>query len=349
MGVTITIDGRQMTVDDGKTVLEAALDAGVAVPNLCYHPFLKPVGSCRVCAVDIEGQRGLAASCTTTAEQGMVVHTQTPRVLEFRREMLRLILEDYPGDCRECPRDSKCELQDVVRQVGLDLPSGKLVEKPRPKLPGGPFFDRDYNFCIRCGRCVRICHEVRGAQAIVFREAHGQQEVGTPFDRPLEEVGCQFCGACVDVCPSGALREKLPDGAWGQGGEIQEVTSICPYCGVGCRFIFEVRDGRILRERPDPNGPANRGQACVKGRFGIAGFIHHPDRLIQPLIKENGGFRSSSWEESTKLVARRLSSYQPHEIAVVACARATNEDTYVLQKFARGVLKTNSIDCCARI
>jgi predicted molibdopterin-dependent oxidoreductase YjgC len=196
---------------------------------------------------------------------------------------------------------------------------------------------------------VRICHEVRGAQAIVFREVNGRQEVGTPFDRPLEEVGCQFCAACVDVCPSGALSDRLSDEARRQSGEVREVTSVCPYCGVGCRLIFEVQDGRILRERPDPNGPANRGQACVKGRFGIAGFIHHPDRLTQPLIKENGGFRAAGWDEATELVAKRLARYQPHEVAVVASGRATNEDNYVLQKFTRGVLKTNTIDCCARI
>lgn len=349
MAVKVSIDGRKIDVAEGKTVLEAALELGINVPSLCYHPYLAPVGSCRVCAVEIEGERGLAASCTTPVSEGMVVHTGTPRVVEYRREMLRLILEDYPGDCQECPRDGKCELQQVIRQVGLDLPSGMAVETPRPKLPGGPFFTRDYNFCIRCGRCVRACHEIRGAQAIVFREVNGRQEVGTPFDRSLEEVGCQFCGACVDVCPSGALSERLDESVVGRPGEVREVTSICPYCGVGCRFIFEVKNGRILRERPDPNGPANQGQACVKGRFGIAGFIHHPDRLTQPLIKENSAWKAVGWEDATDFVAKALSRYQPREIAVVACARATNEDNYVLQKFARGVLQTNSIDCCARI
>jgi predicted molibdopterin-dependent oxidoreductase YjgC len=350
MEVEVRIDTRKVRVDEGKTVLEAARDLGISIPSLCYHPFLKPVGSCRLCVVEIEGYRGLAASCTTPVEDGMIIRTESPRVREYRREMLQLILQDYPGDCKVCPRDQKCELQDVVRQVGMDLPSGAPVKHPRPKLPGGPFFERDYNFCIRCGRCVRACHEIRGAQAIVFREVDGRQEVGTPFNRRLEDVGCQFCAACVDVCPSGALKDvAISSPTYAGPGEVKEVTSVCPYCGVGCRLIFEVKDGRILRERPDPDGPANQGQACVKGRFGIADFIHHPDRLTKPQLKDGNGWKSVDWHEATDFVANALSRYKPEEIAVVACARAVNEDNYVLQKFTRGVLHTNSIDHCARI
>jgi predicted molibdopterin-dependent oxidoreductase YjgC len=349
MAINLSIDGRKVEVEEGTTILEAARQAGIVIPRLCYHPYLAPVGSCRVCVVDIAGARELAASCTTPVAEGMAIATDSPRVLEYRREMLKLILSDYPGDCGACGRDGKCELQDVVRQVGLDLPHGKAVSHPRPKLPGGPFFTRDYNFCIRCGRCVRVCHEVRGAQAIVFKEVNGQQEVGTPFDRPLEEVGCQFCGACVDVCPSGALSDRMSGGAAAPPREIREVSSVCPYCGVGCRFIFEVHDGKIVRERPDPNGPANQGQACVKGRFGIAGFIHHPDRLTHPMIRSGVGWSTVGWDEATRFAAEKLSRYKPGEVGVVACARTTNEDNYVLQKFTRAVLHTNTIDCCARI
>jgi predicted molibdopterin-dependent oxidoreductase YjgC len=345
----VVIDARPIDVEKGQTILEAARLLGIRIPTLCFHPYLAPVGSCRLCVVDIAGERGLAASCTTPVQNGMVVQTQTPRVREYRREMLQTILQDYPGDCAVCPRDQNCELQDVIQEVGLDLPAGKASESARQKLPGGPFFERDYNFCIRCGRCVRVCHEIRGAQAIVFRDVNGRQEVSTPFQRRLEESGCQFCGACVDVCPSGALQQRFDQHALQPHGEVREVTSICPYCGVGCRFIFEVQDGRILRTRPDPSGPANRGQACVKGRFGIADFVHHPDRLTHPLVMSDGSWKTATWDEAADLAAERLSLYEPNEVAVVACARATNEDNYVLQKFTRAVLQTNSIDCCARI
>jgi predicted molibdopterin-dependent oxidoreductase YjgC len=198
----------------------------------------------------------------------------------------------------------------------------------------------------------------------------GRQEVGTPFDRPLEEVGCQFCGACVDSCPTGALRDVV-DGRAAASGFIRSYGvepspdaeplfaspdgrsltryTICPYCGVGCRLACEVRDGEIVGTRPDPRGPSNRGQACVKGRFGVARFVHHADRLTRPLIRNGNGFEPASWEVALDKVAAGLRRYQPGEVAVLASAKCSNEENYVIQKFARAVLKTNSVDHCARL
>jgi predicted molibdopterin-dependent oxidoreductase YjgC len=323
-------------------LLEATRQAGIAIPTLCYHPYLKPVGSCRLCVVDVAGDRGLPASCTTPALAGMVVRTQTPRVLEYRREMLRLILKDYPGDAMTP------ELQQVIRQVGIEMPAGN-GKRVKEKLPGGPFFERDYHYCIRCGRCVRMCHEVRGAQAINFREGPQGSEVGTAFDRPLEEVGCQFCAACVDVCPTPALHDLVDAANAAYKGPTTKVASICPYCGVGCRLLFSVRDNHIVRQEADPDGPANRGQACVKGRFGIAGFVHHPERLTQPLVKQDQGWAAVSWDEALGTIAAGFRRYQPNEVAVIVSAKCTNEDNYVLQKLARAVLGTNSVDHCARL
>lgn len=327
---------------EGATVLEAIRQAGIPIPTLCYHPALKPVGSCRLCVVDIEGDRGLPASCSTPAMDGMVVRTRTPRVQEYRREMLTLILKDYPRDAMTP------ELTQVMEQVGIELPP-LTVERTRPKLPGGPFFERDYHYCIKCGRCVRVCHEVRGAQAVVFRETGGQMEVGTPFERSLEDVGCQFCAACVDVCPTVALHDRVDPAAASLSGPIKEVASICPYCGVGCRLLFKVKGDRIIGERPDPTGPANQGQACVKGRFGIAGFVHHPDRLTRPMVRNGKGWSQVGWNEALDQVAQTFSRYKPDEVAVIASAKCTNEDNFVLQKLARAVLHTNTIDHCARL
>jgi len=341
--IQLTIDGQEVRVAAGTTLLSAIRQAGTSIPTLCNHPYLKPVGSCRLCVVDIEGDRGLPASCTTPAVAGMVVRTQTPRVQEYRQQMLRLILKDYPGDA------ISAELRDLIRQVGIDSPTGDGKERVKEKLPGGPFFERDYHYCVRCGRCVRVCHEVRGAQAISFREGSGGMEIGTAFNRPLEEVNCQFCAACVDVCPTPALYDRVDPANAKYQGPTTQTSSICPYCGVGCRLTFSVRDNHIVRQEADPTGPANQGQACVKGRFGIAGFVHHPDRLNQPLIRKGQEWSAVSWSEAIDTVATAFRKYQPNEIAVIASAKCTNEDNYVLQKFARAVLGTNSVDHCARL
>jgi predicted molibdopterin-dependent oxidoreductase YjgC len=341
--IGVVIDGQEVRVAEGVTLLEAIRQAGISIPTLCYHPYLKPVGSCRLCVVDLEGDRGLPASCATPAQDGMVVHTQTPRVQEYRKEMLRIILKDYPGDA------ITPELQQVIRQVGIEMPSLEGKARTQEKLPGGPFFERDYHYCIRCGRCVRMCHEVRGAQAINFREGKHGLEVGTAFNRPLEDVGCQFCAACVDVCPTPALHDLADAANAAYKGPTTKVASICPYCGVGCRLIFSVRDNHIIRQEADPDGPANQGQACVKGRFGIAGFVHHQDRLTQPLVKKGQEWTAVSWNDALDTVATGLSRYKPNEVAVIVSAKCTNEDNYVLQKFARAVLGTNSVDHCARL
>lgn len=346
--VRLTINGQEVTVPASATILEAADRAGISIPTLCYYPGLKPSGSCRLCAVEINGYRGLPAACTTPVERGMRVQTETARLADFRREMLRLILQDYPRECLDGPCHGACELQFLVERLGLgdSLPA---ANKERPLEAGGPFFVRDYQLCVRCGRCVRVCHEIRGAKAIVFREVEGRQEVGTPFGRPLEEVGCQFCGACVDSCPSGALRETLERQGVGVDSQSEVKYSICPYCGVGCRLAFEVRENKIVSTRPDPHGPANRGQACVKGRFGIGQFVHSEERLTTPLVRNGEKLEPASWEKALTEVAASLRRYGPDEIAVLTSAKCTNEENYVIQKFARAVLKTNSVDHCARL
>jgi formate dehydrogenase alpha subunit len=360
--ITLTINARPVVAKRGATVLEAALGAGIYIPTLCHDPDLKPYGGCRLCLVEIEGMRGLVSSCTTPATEGMVVHTETPKVNQSRRISMELIIANHHADCLTCAKSQDCELLKVARYLGIDPQRVDRLRRSIQMLPvdhSHPAFIRDHNKCILCARCVRSCHEIVCHDAIDIAFRGNSARIATFGDKPIVESICKSCGECIARCPTGALVpkwEKVP---------TTEVKTICPYCGVGCSLYLGVRDNRVVSVRGDRQGPANKGSLCVKGRWGYD-FLSHPERLARPLVRipgtargtgDNGNvpevFREASWDDALELAAKRLlelkQRYGPDSIAALSSAKCTNEDNYVMQKFVRAVIGTNNIDHCARL
>jgi len=366
--ITLTVNGQEVEATKGMTVLEAAQAGGIYIPTLCHHPDLEPYGGCRLCVVEIEKVRGLPTACTTPATDGMVVTTESPAINEVRRTSLELLLSNHPCDCLEChrrdrcgpfdiclrhvavtdrcvvcPSNGTCELQKVVDYVGVHELRVSKDTRSLPVDTSNPFFDIDRNRCILCARCIRACQDITGVGAIDMAYRGYAMKVATFGDTPLMDSICRSCGECMVRCPVGALTPKetsRPD---------KEIKTICPYCGVGCQMYLGVQDNRVVCVRGDEEGPANQGRLCVKGRFGIAEFVNHPERLTTPLIRKNGHLEEASWEEALALIAERLGNYKGDEVAVISSAKSTNEDNYVMQKFARVALGTNNVDHCARL
>jgi len=351
--VNITINGQKIQAKAGQTILEAATSAGIKIPVLCHHPALEPIGACRVCLVEVARQKTLQPACTFQATEGMEVSTNSPKAEEARRFVLELILSDHPLDCMTCERAGNCELQDLAYQYGLKETRFPGVQHDYPVDSTNPFYERDYTKCILCWRCVRACDEINGVEAIGVIQRGFSSKIATPFDGLMQDSTCEFCGMCVAVCPTAALLPQLAKGK-GRAWEFEKVATTCPYCGVGCQFYLNVKDGRIVQASSKWDAPANHGWTCVKGRFGWD-FVHHPDRLTRPLIRrEKGGeLEEATWDEALDLVATRLSEIKKEQgnaaLGVLASAKCTNEENYAIQKFSRAVIGTNNVDHCARL
>ncbi len=349
--VTLTIDGRQVTVPRGTSVLEAAEAAGIFIPTLCHDPDLSPWGACRLCVVEIPGMRNLPASCVTEATEGMVVYTASAPVLEARKTILELLLANHPEDCLTCHRNGDCRLQDYAYYYGVRASGFAGERRALPVEDENPFIVRDMNKCILCGKCVRVCQEIQGCHVVDFAYRGFGTRITPAMNVPLGESTCVFCGNCVAYCPVGALVEKPMLGK-GRRWEVRKVRTICPYCGTGCTIELNVKDGRVIGVTSAPDGDVNGKALCAKGRFGM-GFIHHPDRLQAPLVRKNGELVEASWEEALELVASRLKEIKEahggEAIGFLSSARCTNEENYLLSKLARAVVGTNHIDHCARL
>ena len=364
------IDHREVSFPDGVSVLRAAELNDVYIPSLCSHKDLTPFGGCRMCIVEIEGMRGYPLSCSTIAAEGMKVLTDTATLREMRKEILQLILSEHPSSClicdekdecrenqytirkagvttgcRYCPNDAQCELQDVVEKVGVTDIEYPVYYRGYEVEHDDPFFDRDYNICILCGRCVRMCQEVRGTGILAFKFRGPESQIGPAFGKSHTEAGCEFCGACVSVCPTGALADK---GSKWDGQPDGYQVSTCPFCGIGCQVELHHKDGRLSKVHPHLDPEINDGQLCVRGRFSMPEATHHHERARKPMLKRGKYFREVTWEESLDEVAGRLRSLKPADFLMVVSGDLTNESLYTAQKFVRTCLGLNSIDSTAR-
>ncbi|MGB9672644.1 MAG: molybdopterin-dependent oxidoreductase [Anaerolineales bacterium] len=360
----ITIDGRVVEVEKGMTILEAARRYGIYIPTLCDFAHLTPHGSCRLCIVEVEGLPKTPTSCTTPVEADMIIRTQTPRLRSLRSELLRLFLSEHPVSClvcpeqdhcdecmitlrksgvttgcRSCPKDGKCELQELVVRIGLDsIPTYPVHYRNLTVEKGDPFFDRDYNLCILCGRCVRICEETHFSGTLTYLDRGNQTIIGTAFRRSHLEAGCSFCGACVEVCPTGALVEKYSK--W-DGRPDGEAFATCPLCSLNCAMRLETKKGEVINSYPA--ALPGEGTLCVKGRFGIPELVNHPYRLLVPQIKEQGAWRNLEWDEACQFIAEKLFNCPSEGFGCLISASSSNEDLYIAQKFTRVVMRTHQV------
>lgn len=349
--IELNLNGQKVLAPENATILEVARENGIHIPTLCHDDQLEPFGACRLCLVEVAGLRHpVVPACTTPVWEGMVINTDTDRVVDLRRGVLELILSDHPQDCLTCEQTGSCALQDLAYRYGVRGRVYQGEQRPRGPREPNPFIEWDQSKCILCGKCVRTCSELQGAEALAFIGRGFETRIGTGYEGGLLESTCELCGRCVDACPTGAMTEKKRQGQ-GRTWELERLRTTCGYCGVGCQMFLEVKDNRIVGVVPDKESPVNHGALCVKGRFGYD-YPMSPERIRQPYIRRDGRLEPADWEEALDLVASRLTeikkAHGATSIATFASGRATNEDNYVFQKFVRAVLGSHNVDNCFR-
>ncbi|MFB6112900.1 MAG: formate dehydrogenase subunit alpha [Halodesulfurarchaeum sp.] len=352
--ITVEIDGRTIDARPDQTVLEVAREHDIDVPTLCHMDELEPTAACRTCLVENQETGDLAAACAQPVEDGLSIETHNDRLYDSRRTTIELLLEENCVDCLTCEKRGDCELADLAYEYDVDLTEYGGEGSPFPTMDDNPYFELDHDKCILCGRCVRTCEEIRFNSAIGTYGRGMETRVGPPLGRSLTDGPCEFCGDCVDACPTDALVAKDRIGR-GRESDLETTETICAYCGVGCRLELKTDGNEIVDVSPldDPDSaPANGRRLCVKGRFGFD-FVNDEERLEHPLIKEGGEFREATWEEALEYTAENLQSIADEHgadaIATLASATCTNEENYVFQKFVRSSLGTNNVDHCARL
>lgn len=345
----LIINGKKMKARKGETVLQVAQRAGIRIPTLCHHNELTPYGGCRLCIVEIKGRDIPLTACTLIPEDGMVINTDTPRLRKLRRFTMQLILSEHPNaclicdnekdcanfqecikksavtfGCKSCPQNENCELQDLVRELGIkDIPFDFRYRNLDVQR-NDPFFDRDYNLCILCGRCIRVCQEIRQAHTLEFHHRGPDTMVGTAFDLPHLESGCQFCGACVDFCPTGALRDRFS--RYDKPAD-KVVKTTCLLCSIGCQIDLNVSEEKITCTAP------HRDQICVRGRFAVAPLVNHPKRVTKSLMKKGNAVIEIEWDESLSYTAEKLKEHKGR-IGILLTPQLTNESIAKIYSFA---------------
>jgi formate dehydrogenase alpha subunit len=342
----LTIDDIDVAVPEEMTILEAAKKAGIWIPTLCYYQRISPSDSCRMCVVEVEGVPRPVTSCSTLVMEGMTVHTDTPRLKGIREEVMRLILMDHPLDCPTCPAAGECEIQNLTYRLGIHGTDYPVARRNSPLVQSWPLIEYNQNLCITCLRCVKVCHEVIGASALALTDVGYNARIDTRDGGVLD---CDFCGECVEACPSGAMANKVSR-RWARSWELRKTPTICPLCSAGCRLEMNVKDNRIFRVTTDIESH-NKGTLCAGGRFGYD-LVHHEGRLLSPLLNRDGALKPASWDDAVAFVADRLKKMihdsGPESVAGLASPRMTNEDCYAFQKLFRAIIGSNNIDSEAR-
>ncbi len=346
--VTITLDGVEVSGYSGMTILDLARESGVDIPTLCHDRYLAPTGACRLCIVEDESSEALLASCVAPIRPGMVINTQSPRVMERRRLLVQLMLASHPDSCLVCDKGNQCQLRKLGAEMGIGLVELQKIPRLAAIQEVNPFIERDLSRCILCAKCIRADQELVVEGAIDYVGRGFATKPATLNDMPLENSECTFCGTCVAHCPTGALMEKEKSY---RGTATKTVDTVCPFCGCGCILHLEVKDNQIVRVKPGES-PVNHGTLCVRGCYGYD-FIQSPERLTSPLIKVDGEFQKAPWEEAISRVAaefkRLKQEHGADSLAVLGSSKCTNEENYLLQRLARVALGTNNIDNGSRL
>jgi len=359
--ITLNIDGRQVQAEREDTVLKAARRAGIEIPTLCAHDELEPYGACRLCIVEIEGGRGYPTSCTTPVAEGMVVQTKTPEIVELRKNILKLLLSGHTSPCLVClhkelcekyrPHPTKsgkatrcafcsnrddCELRKLVEEYQIDDLELPIIYKNMDLERNDPFMDRDYNLCILCGRCVRICRKIHGKAAIDFIHRGKDARIGTAFHRDHIGTECHFCGACIDICPTGALSDRFSKW-YGKPDKIEETT--CVLCPEGCSLKLKIKDGKVVGA--ESVALTKEARICAVGRFILPQLFENSTRLTAHAIGISDGLRKASYEEAVAHAAEKLAGFSGTQFALIAHPAASREDLYIMEKFSKEVMQSD--------
>ncbi|MBE3090627.1 MAG: molybdopterin-dependent oxidoreductase, partial [Actinobacteria bacterium] len=350
--INIMIDNIKVRAEEGITILDAAKKAGIKIPTLCVMSELVfTPGSCRICVVEVVGLPALVASCAYPVKEGLNVYTNNKRVVRARKMTLEFLLANHPLDCMTCEKSGSCILEDLAYDFGIKKSRFEQNKKEITINNNNPFIVRELNKCVLCGRCVEICNEIQQSNILDFGYRGTKTEIVVDGGVDLKNSNCVFCGQCVAVCPVGALIDKAAQGK-GRTWEFKKVKTTCNYCGCGCNFDFNIKDGKVVKVTSNPESVVNGINLCVKGRFGYD-YIHRDDRLTTPLIRKKGKLEKASWEEALQLISDKFSQIKKENgsdsLALLSSAKCTNEENYLLMKFGRAVLGTNNVDHCARL